>query len=64
MDFLYVGFSLEEGTDILSPKLVGSSEANRTLSFTIYDGETQATPTDPSDGSILRVLIVLKSRQV
>ena len=64
LDILGVFYSLEEATDVLSVKLISRVDSTRTLTFTIYDGETQATPTDPSDGSVLSVMLVVKSRQV
>lgn len=63
LDLLSVQFSFLEDTDVLTCKLVGISEDNRTLSFTFYDGETQATPTDPPDGAKLFVSLVLKGRE-
>lgn len=64
MDVLAVHFDFLEATDVLSCKLVAIDETARTISFTFYDGETQATPTDPSDNSLLFVTVVLKSRQI
>lgn len=63
LGLISVQFCFLEDTDVLSCKLVGISEANRTLSFTFYDGETQATPTDPPDGAKLFVSLVLKGRE-
>jgi hypothetical protein len=64
MDVLAVHYDLLDTTDIISPKMVAMDESARTIDFQFVDGETQATDTDPTDGSLFFVTIVLKTRQL
>lgn len=64
IDILYLNFVLVDGTDLLAPvQDITISESARTIAFTIYDAETVATPTDPTDGAKLHVHLVLKTTE-
>lgn len=62
LDILSFSMHIVDGTDLVIPVVTAISEANRTFTFTVYDAETAATPTDPTDGAKLYVTIWLKSR--
>lgn len=64
LDILACFLQIEDGTDLLSIQDITRDDTARTIAFTVYDAETVATPTDPTDGAKLHVLIFLKSRQV
>lgn len=62
LDILSFTIHIVDGTDLVVPVVTAISEANRTITFTVYDAETAVTPTDPTDGAKLYVTIWLKTR--